>query len=80
MIYSANQIKAILDQHKVWLIAKESNDKTYFVRENSEVGTIRWTQNRKLAASFKTPDKVRHFLTKILRNRKDVYLVHTNRR
>lgn len=62
---------------RVWYIAKQNNNTTYYVHEvDKQNSAVKWTKHRKNAMQFKTENGVHHFLNSHMNDRKDIYLIH----
>ena len=60
-----------------WFIAKSHNNSTYYVSnvdEDKHIAT--WTKKYASALKFDSSANANQFISKFLKNRKDVYVIH----
>lgn len=62
----------------VWYISKHQNRINYYVKEVDKInGAIKWTTHRKHAMQFHTENGVHHFIHAYMKDRRDIYLIHS---
>lgn len=65
------------ERSMVWYVAKENDDKTYYIKEvDKESGAVKWSASRSKSMQFHTEHGVHHFIHAFLNNRPDIFLVH----